>query len=95
MLKLIALGLTTSVLGLSAAAPAYACGGGCGGNGSGDSCGMTAAPAATASAKSSRSYSYEPSGGMYRAPMRMRGGMSGGGSGNDVPRSAAAKVSGQ
>jgi hypothetical protein len=95
MMKFIALGLATSVLGLSAAAPAYACGSGCGGGDGGDSCGMAAAPVATASAKPSRSYSYEPSGGMYRSQMGMRGGMSGGDSGNRVPHSAAAKITGR
>lgn len=91
-MKFVALGLTSSVLGLFAATPAHACGSGCGGGGS---CSMAAAPVATASAKASRSYSYEPSGGMYRPQMRMRGGMMGGGSGGSVPRSAGAKATGR
>lgn len=90
MMKFVALGLTSSVLGLFVAAPAHACG-----SGGGGSCGMAAAPVATASAKAGRSYSYEPSGGMYRPQMRMRGGMMGGGSGSSVPRSAGAKAGGR
>jgi hypothetical protein len=93
MLKIVALSLTAGVLGLFAATPAYACGSGCGGGGG--SCAMGAAPVAIASAKVTRSYSYEPSGGVYRAPMRMRGGMMGGGSGSGVPRSAGAKAAGR
>lgn len=93
MVKFIALGLTASVLGLFAATPAYACGSGCGGGGG--SCSMAAAPVATASAKATRSYSYAPSAGMSRQRTMMRGGMMGGGSGSNVPRSAGAKVTGR
>ncbi len=89
-MKFVALGLTSSVLGLFAAAPAHACG-----SGGGSSCSMAAAPVATASAKASRSYSYEPSGGMYRSQMGMRGGMMGGGSRSSVPRSVGAKAAGR
>jgi hypothetical protein len=92
MMNIVALGVTSSVLGLFAASPVHACGG-CGGGGGG-SCGMTAAPVATASSKASRTYSYQPSSGMYRPQMMMRGGMMGGGSGNSVPRSAGAKAAG-
>ena len=86
-MKFVALGLTSGVLSLFAANPAHACGGG-------GSCSMSAAPVATALAKADRTYSYQPSGGMYRSPMMMRGGMMGGGSGNGVPRSAGAKAAG-
>lgn len=88
MLKFIALGLTSSILGFCAARPVPACDGG------GASCGMGAASVATASAKAIRSYSYERSAGMYR-PQMMRGGMMGGGSGGGVPRSAASKAAGR
>jgi hypothetical protein len=87
-MRFVALGLTSSVMGLFAIAPAHACGGG-------GSCSMSAAPVATASAKASRSYSYEPSGGMYQPQMRMRSGMMGGDSGSSVPRSAGAKATGR
>ena len=85
MMKLVALGLTSGVLGLVTASPAHACGAG--------SCSASAAPVATASAKADRTYSYQP-GGTYRPQMMMRGGMMGGGSGSGVPRPAEAKAAG-
>ncbi len=85
MMKFVALGLTSGVLGLVTASPAHACGGG--------SCSANVAPVATASATADRSYSYQP-GGTYRPQMMMRGGMMGGGSGSGVSRSAAAKAAG-
>lgn len=89
MTKFVALGVIAGVLSLFAARPAHACG-----SGGGGSCSMSGGPAATASAKSTRSYSYAPSDGAYRSPMRMGRGMMGGGMGSSVPRSAGAKVGG-
>jgi hypothetical protein len=86
MMKFVALGLTSGILGLFAASPAHACGG--------DSCSMSAAPVATASTKAGRTYSYQPSGGVYCSQMMMRGGMMGSGAGNGVPRSAGLKAAG-
>jgi hypothetical protein len=85
MMKFVALGLMSGILGLSGASPAQACGG--------SSCGMSAAPVATASANTNRSYSYQP-GGTYRPQMMMRGGMMGGGSASGAPRSAGSKAAG-
>jgi hypothetical protein len=86
MVKLIALGLTSGLLSLSAAIPTYACGGG--------SCGASAATAATATAKAGRSNSCQASGGKCNPQMAMQGGMMGTGSGHSMPRSADAKAQG-
>ena len=88
MLKFVGLSLVSGVVTLLAAVPAEACGG------SDGSCSMGVAPVATASAKATRSNSYAPPASTYRAPMMLRGGLMGGGSGNGVPHSAGAKVRG-